>query len=142
MNKTGARSTAREAALQLLYALEASGETEAHVLRTFWYETPGDPEGRPYAEELFSGTLARLAEIDDRIREASDNWRVERMSRVDRNILRLGACELVAFHDVPVKVVINEAVELAKRFGTAESSAFVNGVLDRIAVAAGRTPES
>jgi len=63
------------------------------------------------------------------------------MSRVDRNILRLGACELVAFRDVPVKVVINEAVELAKRFGTAESSAFVNGVLDRIAAAVGRRPE-
>ena len=65
----------------------------------------------------------------------------ERMSRVDRNILRLGACELVAFRDVPVKVVINEAVELAKRFGTAESSAFVNGVLDRIATAVGRRPD-
>ena len=80
-------------------------------------------------------------ELDQLITASSNNWRLERMSRVDRNILRLGACELVAFRDVPVKVVINEAVELAKRFGTAESSAFVNGVLDRIATAAGRTPE-
>lgn len=64
------------------------------------------------------------------------------MSRVDRNILRLGTAELVAFKDVPVRVVINEAVELAKRFGTAESSAFVNGVLDRIATAAGRSAEA
>jgi N utilization substance protein B len=63
------------------------------------------------------------------------------MSRVDRNILRLGTCELLAFAGVPVKVAINEAVELAKRFGTAESSAFVNGVLDRIAKAIGRSPE-
>ena len=85
--------------------------------------------------------VERSQEIDDLIASASKNWRIDRMSRVDRNILRLGACELVAFRDVPVKVVINEAVELAKRFGTAESSAFVNGVLDRIAGAVGRTPE-
>jgi len=90
---------------------------------------------------LVAAAGERAAEIDQLITASSRNWRLERMSRVDRNILRLGACELVAFRDVPVKVVINEAVELAKRFGTAESSAFVNGVLDRIATAAGRSPE-
>ena len=82
-----------------------------------------------------------MTEIDPLLEQHSYNWRLDRMSRVDRNILRLGSVELVAFPDVPVKVVINEAVELAKRFGTAESSAFVNGVLDRIAGAVGRSAE-
>lgn len=138
MNKTGARSTAREAALQLLYALEASGETEGHVVQSFWRETPGDPEGRAYAEELFSGTLARLSEIDERIREASDNWRVERMSRVDRNVLRLGTYELMERSDVPRAVIIDEAIELAKRYGSEVSGKFVNGVLERVATEIGR----
>jgi transcription antitermination protein NusB len=139
MNKTGARSTAREAALQLLYALEASGEPEAHVLQNFWRETPGDPEGRKYSEDLFSGTLARLPEIDERIRAASDNWRVERMSRVDRNVLRLGTYELMARPDVPRAVIIDEAIELAKRYGSEGSGKFVNGVLERVATELGRT---
>lgn len=138
MNKTGARSTAREAALQLLYALEASGEAERHVVQSFWRETPGDPEGRAYAEELFSGTLARLSEIDERIREASDNWRVERMSRVDRNVLRLGTYELMERSDVPRAVIIDEAIELAKRYGSEVSGKFVNGVLERVATEIGR----
>ena len=95
-----------------------------------------------FARELVAAASDGAAKIDELIASASKNWRIDRMSRVDRNILRLGVCELVAFRDVPVKVVINEAVELAKRFGTAESSAFVNGVLDRIATAVGRHPES
>jgi len=139
MNKSGARSTAREAALQLLYAHEASGEPEAHVLQSFWRETPGDPEGRQYAEDLFSGALGRQAEIDERIRAASDNWRVERMSRVDRNVLRLGTYELMARSDVPRAVIIDEAIELAKRYGSEGSGKFVNGVLERVATELGRT---
>ena len=95
-----------------------------------------------FARDLVAAAATeRGAKIDELIAASSKNWRIDRMSRVDRNILRLGACELLAFRDVPVKVVINEAVELAKRFGTAESSAFVNGVLDRIASAVGRTAE-
>lgn len=139
MTKTGARSTAREAALQLLYALEASGENERHVTQSFWRETPGDPEGRPYAEELFAGTLARLTEIDEKIRAASDNWRVERMSRVDRNVLRLGTYELLERSDVPRAVIIDEAIELAKRYGSEGSGKFVNGVLERVATEIGRS---
>ena len=100
-----------------------------------------DPSAQTFARELVAAASQHAAQVDALIGAASKNWRIDRMSRVDRNILRLGACELVAFRDVPVKVVINEAVELAKRFGTAESSAFVNGVLDRIASAVGRHPE-
>src|SRR5206468_10303963 len=94
-----------------------------------------------FARELVAAAATNAAKIDEAIVSASKNWRIDRMSRVDRNILRLGACELLAFRDVPVQVVINEAVELAKRFGTADSSAFVNGVLDRIATGVGRSPE-
>ena len=135
----GARSTAREAALQMLFAVEASGNPAEQVIREFWREHPGDPEGRGYADETVRGTLAELASTDARVQHASTNWRLERMARVDRNLLRLGAWELAHRTDVPRAVIIDEAVELAKRYGTQDSGAFVNGVLDRIADDCGRT---
>ena len=129
----GARTKAREAALQLLYALEAAGEPQEVVMREFWRETPGDPEGRPYADALVRGIMQQLPELDRRITAASENWRVERMTAVDRNLLRIGTYELVHVGDVPRAVAIDEAVEIAKRFGTEDSSKFVNGVLERVA---------
>jgi N utilization substance protein B len=140
----GTRRTGRAYALQLLYARDGDPSNDVTSAATDWareFELEIDTGAQAFARELVAAATERTAEIDELIVSASKNWRIERMSRVDRNILRLGACELLAFRDVPVKVVINEAVELAKRFGTAESSAFVNGVLDRIASAAGRTPE-
>ena len=137
----GARTTAREAALQMLFAIEASGADVEQAVRDFWRELPGDAEGRPYADEAVRGVHGALADLDARIVRASKNWRLERMTRVDRNLLRLGAWELVARPDVPRAVVLDEAVELAKRFGTEESGAFVNGVLDRIADDCGREDE-
>ena len=140
----GTRRTGRAFALQLLYARDGDPSTDVAGTAASWadaFELEIDAAAQAFARGLVAAATARGAEIDEMITSASKNWRIERMSRVDRNILRLGACELVAFRDVPVKVVINEAVELAKRFGTAESSAFVNGVLDRIATAAGRTAE-
>jgi N utilization substance protein B len=134
----GARSTGREAALQMLFALEAGGGLPARVIATYWRETPGDPEGRAYADEVVLGVGTELAAVDDAIRKASTNWRLERMARVDRNVLRLGAWELMHRMDVPRAVILDEAVELAKRYGSEESGAFVNGVLDRIAENAGR----
>jgi N utilization substance protein B len=137
----GARTTAREAALQMLFAIEAT-ETDLELcIGDFWRELPGDAEGRPYADEAVRGVRATLAELDARIVKASKNWRLERMTRVDRNLLRLGAWELVKMPDVPRAVILDEAVELAKRFGTEESGAFVNGVLDRIADDCGRQDE-
>jgi len=141
---TGTRRSGRAYALQLLYARDGDPATDVTGAAVSWadaFELDVDPQAQLFAKELVAAATERTAEIDELIATASKNWRIERMSRVDRNILRLGACELVAFRDVPVKVVINEAVELAKRFGTAESSAFVNGVLDRIASAVGRRPE-
>jgi N utilization substance protein B len=129
----GARTTARESALQLLYAVEAAGEPRATVVREFWRETPGDAEGRKYADALVAGICDHLEAIDARISAASENWRVERMTPVDRNLLRIGAYELQFVDDVPRAVAIDEAVEIAKRFGTEESSKFVNGVLERVA---------
>jgi N utilization substance protein B len=141
---TSGRRTGRAYALQLLYARDGDPATDVTGAAVSWaevFELDVDPAAQTFARDIVAAATERGKEIDELIASASKNWRIERMSRVDRNILRLGACELLAFRDVPVKVVINEAVELAKRFGTAESSAFVNGVLDRIATAAGRHAE-
>jgi transcription antitermination protein NusB len=140
----GVRRHGRAYALQLLYARDGDPDTDVRLAANSWseeFELEVEPAAQAFARDLVAAATERTREIDELIAASSRNWRLERMSRVDRNILRLGACELLAFRDVPVKVVINEAVELAKRFGTAESSAFVNGVLDRIATAAGRTAE-
>jgi N utilization substance protein B len=141
---SGARRTGRAYALQLLYARDGDPATDLSGPAASWaseFELEIDAAAQSFARELVAKAVERGTEVDELIASASKNWRIDRMSRVDRNILRLGACELLAFRDIPVKVVINEAVELAKRFGTAESSAFVNGVLDRIAGAVGRTAE-
>ena len=140
----GIRRTGRAYALQLLYARDNDASTNLASAASSWasdFELEIEPAAQEFATQLVAAAVERTKEIDDLIASSSKNWRLERMSRVDRNILRLGATELVAFKDVPVKVVINEAVELAKRFGTAESSAFVNGVLDRIASAVGRSAD-
>jgi len=141
---TGTRRSGRAYALQLLYARDGDPASDVAGAAVSWadaFELDVDPQAQLFARELVAAASEHAARIDSLIAGASKNWRIDRMSRVDRNILRLGACELIAFTDVPVKVVINEAVELAKRFGTAESSAFVNGVLDRIASAVGRRAE-
>jgi transcription antitermination protein NusB len=138
------RRSGRAYALQLLYARDGDPSTDVTGAAVSWadvFELEIDSQAQLFARDLVAAASERAAEIDELIAASSKNWRIDRMSRVDRNILRLGASELIAFRDVPVKVVINEAVELAKRFGTAESSAFVNGVLDRIAGAVGRQPE-
>lgn len=141
---TGTRRSGRAYALQLLYARDGDPSTDVAGAAVSWadaFELDIDPQAQLFARDLVAAATDRGVQIDALIAGASKNWRIDRMSRVDRNILRLGACELIAFPEVPVKVVINEAVELAKRFGTSESSAFVNGVLDRIAGAAGRRSE-
>jgi N utilization substance protein B len=134
----GARTTAREAALQMLFAIDATGNDTDQAISDFWRELPGDAEGRDYADALVRGVRSDADKLDARIRAASQNWRLERMARIDRNALRLGAYELLTRTDVPRAVILDEAVELAKRFGGEESSKFVNGVLDRIADDLGR----
>jgi transcription antitermination protein NusB len=134
----GARTTAREAALQMLFAIEATSADPERTIEDFWRELPGDAEGRAYADEAVRGVRAALADLDGQLSRASKNWRLERMTRVDRNVLRLGAWELAHQPDVPRAVVLDEAVELAKRFGAEDSAPFVNGVLDRVADELGR----
>jgi len=132
----GVRRKGRAYALQVLYALdlnEVAAPDQAVADYAGLFELEVDATSLEFAGQLVACVRERLAEIDDVIQSASRNWRLERMSRVDRNILRLAAGELRHFPEVPVKVAINEAVELAKRFGTGESPAFVNGILDRIA---------
>lgn len=144
----GVRSSGREAALHMIFALEMSGEHVEHVIGRYWRalplldnEAPYElhPETKAYAEACARGVAERQKELDDKIQAASLNWRLERMTRIDRNLLRLGAFELLGRADVPPAVILDEAVELAKRYGTGDSGAFVNGVLDRIAQMAGRS---
>ena len=139
----GARHSGREAALQMVFQLEASGAPADEVVTLFWrsFDADADPEGRPYADEIVRGVAAAQAELDRIITGASANWRLERMTRVDRNILRLGAWELAHRPEVPAAVILDEAVELAKAFGTEGSSAFVNGVLNRVAETLDRKAE-
>jgi N utilization substance protein B len=136
----GARHSGREAALQMLFQIELSGTSADDAIDLFWrsFDSDSDPDGRLYADEAVRGVTASREELDREIVRASANWRIERMARVDRNVLRLGAWELLHRRDVPRAVVLDEAIEIAKAFGTDESSAFVNGVLNRIAETVGR----
>jgi N utilization substance protein B len=138
----GHRRIARERALQALYQLDVQGAESGRpqdALEAAWQAAAeaGEPappdEIRQFAQELVVGVRQELAVLDKLIEAHSHNWRVDRMSRIDRNVLRLGAYELKYRPDVPKKVSLNEAVELGKRFGTEESSAFINGLLDKLA---------
>lgn len=136
----GARRMGRERALQALYQLESSQVRAEDALQAAWSaqaeeEGKPDPEAVRFARELVEGVQDDLAAIDALIEEHSHNWRLDRMSRVDRNVLRLGVFELKHRPDIPRRVTLNEMIELGKAFGTEESSAFINGLLDRVAVA-------
>ena len=137
----GARRTARERALQALYQLEMTPGSIGDALESAWAaaeEARKEPEAVKFARELVEGVMTNRAEIDRLIEQHSHNWRLDRMGRIDRNVLRLGVFELKYRPDIPKKVSLNEAVELGKNFGTEESSAFVNGLLDRVAAALGK----
>lgn len=132
----GTRRRGRELALQALYQMDVAGD-EGHGASELWRHF-AEPEGaapddaRTFAGELVSGVIEARERIDALITTAAEHWRLERLSQVDRNILRIGAYELLFRFDVPPNVAIDEAIEIAKRFGTKESPTFVNGVLDHI----------
>jgi transcription antitermination factor NusB len=127
------RRLAREIALAFLYQWDLRGEEVLPELDDLLLRDRRPPEVAEYAKELVRGTIEHRTEIDGRISEAAENWRIERMAVVDRNVLRMGVFEMDKKRDdVPPKVVINEAIELAKRFSTDQSGAFVNGILDRV----------
>jgi transcription antitermination factor NusB len=130
----GKRRRAREIALQFLYQLDLNGATDPTPYETEFWAQQGvlDEPTREYVGALVQGTKTHQAKIDELITQYTEHWELDRMSVVDRNILRLAVFELGWEHDVPPKVAINEAIEIAKKFGTRESSRFINGVLDRV----------
>ncbi|MGK2907561.1 MAG: transcription antitermination factor NusB [Desulfuromonadales bacterium] len=153
----GMRRQGREMALKVLYSLaDHEGGTLEHVLGDFWKNfqfrndvlgdtvvdetTPAQPEVRHFAERLVCGVAENLERIDREINSYSTNWALDRMARVDLAILRLAAFELIYCPDVPHNVVINEAIEIGKRFGTEETSSFINGVLDHLSQQHRSTP--
>ena len=137
------RTQGRELALQLLYQLDLRGDDVLREIDAYLEgESGADAEVRAFAKELLHGYMERRVEIDRRIEEVARNWQLRRMAAIDRNILRLGAYELLYRTDIPPLVAINEAIEMAKKYSTKNSGPFVNGILDNIRLkAVPRKPE-
>jgi transcription antitermination protein NusB len=129
----GIRRRARENALKILFACELGRNPIEDVIPAFWGDFETNTEGREFAEELARGTIAHLAEIDEAIQAVSIHWKINRMACVDRNILRMAAFELFYLDEIPKRVTLNEAIEIAKRYGNEDSWAFINGILDKLA---------
>jgi N utilization substance protein B len=137
----GSRRKGREAALRILYFMDVASVSGTQAIKSYWGhlidEVEGS-EGAEFANQIVQAYVEQEAEINELIRSASHHWRLERMPVVDRNVLRVAIVELREMGDIPKRVTLNEAVELAKRFGSEGSAAFVNGVLDRIATVLGK----
>lgn len=149
------RTRSREFALQILYEIDIAQVACEEAIKEFWEERTDlelsaderevleadkdEAEVREYAERLVRGVYGHIQATDPIIEKYAENWKMDRMACVDRNILRLATFEILHADDIPVKVAINEAVELAKRYGEGDSSKFVNGILDRIAKTHGKT---
>lgn len=127
----GSRHHARERALQILFQYDIHGRPGLWLDR-FWTDNEATDEVKAFAERLVAGVLEKKKELDGLIGKYATNWKVSRMPIVDRNILRAGVYELLWMDDVPAKVTVNEAIELAKSFGDDEASKFVNGILDQV----------
>lgn len=123
----GDRRKSREFALQTLYEIEMKGADPKSVLEHL------PEEVQKFSTDLLDGIFRNRKEIDEIIEKHSLHWKLNRMAVVDRNILRLAVYELLYLHDIPTSVILNEAIEIAKKFGTEESSAFINGILDKVA---------
>jgi N utilization substance protein B len=131
----GKRRKSRELAMQMLFQADVGKQTPDQVRQSFWKarEETIDNDTRGFAEDLFRVATAREEEIDALIEQHSANWRIPRMPAVDRNVLRLAVAELVGFPGTPIPIVINESLEIAKRYSAPESLSFLNGILDAIA---------
>ncbi|AFM01242.1 MULTISPECIES: transcription antitermination factor NusB [Desulfitobacterium] len=128
------RRLARETALQVLFQLDMTGENQ-DLKPTIhkWAEEFAVPEGSiPFAEELVEGTWTHKEVIDENLEKLSEGWSLSRMANVDRNLLRLASYEILFREDIPGRVTINEAIEIAKRYGSEESGKFINGILDKV----------
>jgi N utilization substance protein B len=132
--KTGTRRKSRELALQMLFQFDMAKQEPDEVRKTFWSERKDlDEKVRGFADDLFRIALEHDKEIDELIERNAEHWRMDRMAAVDRNLLRAGVAEFLGFPKTPRPVVINEALEIARRFSTPESVQFINGVLDSVA---------
>ena len=130
----GTRRKSRELALQMLFQADMGKQQKEEVRHSFWRERAEvEGETREFADDLFGVASDRAAEIDEMIERHTEHWRMDRMAAVDRNILRLGVAEFLGYPDTPRPVVINEALEIARRFSAPESVHFINGVLDSVA---------
>lgn len=130
----GTRRKARECALQMLFAADVAKAQESALTNNYWNELGEeelDEKTRGFADAIVLGALRQLDTIDDRIRTRAEHWRIERMAIVDRNVLRLAVYEFL-FTDTPHTVIINEALEIARRFSSYEATQFINGILDAI----------
>lgn len=134
----GKRRQARVLAFSLLYQLEFHPDDAEEAIKAFWKDHPVPPEVEAFANELVQGTLKHWEVIDQILAEHAEHWTLPRMALVDRNILRLATYELLWRDDIPEKVAINEAIELAKTYSTEDSGRFVNGILDKIKALRGR----
>jgi len=128
------RTRSRELALQFLYQVDLLGPEKVNDLTSFLQEQAegGDAETTRYARLLVEGTLDATPELDAEIQLVAQNWQVDRMAVIDRNVLRMAAFEILHCDEIPPKVAINEGIELGKRFSTQNSGAFINGILDKI----------
>ena len=129
----GKRSKSREIALQVLYQIDVSNNDVEEAFNLFWHHFTPSEDLKDFSQIIVQGVYHHIEEIDAIIEHYSEHWRLERMSIVDRNILRSAIFELMFCADVPTKVVLNEAVELGKKFGSNKSGSFVNGILDKVA---------
>lgn len=129
----GLRRKGREAAFQLIYQIDLGGMSFEDASREFWDQLGVPKDARDFAVSLIKGVVDNLPKIDELISEYSHNWKLHRMNTVDKNILRIGVYELIFCADTPTKVVINEAIEIGKKFGTQDTGSFINGILDKIA---------
>ena len=126
------RTQAREYALQILYQIDVRKDPEDRILVDFWKNIEAEPEVSDFAAKLVIGAIRNKKRIDEVISKYASNWKMSRMAVIDRNVLRMATFELLFCDDIPPKVSINEAVDLAKKFGDIESGKFVNGILDKI----------
>ena len=128
----GARRRARELAVQFLYQMEANPLEPHEALESFRQSVSASRQVKEFATRIVAGVQQYREEIDRIIGKYSEHWRLERIDRVDKNILRMGVFELLYCDDIPVKVALNEAIDIGKQFGTEESGAFINGIPDKI----------
>jgi N utilization substance protein B len=128
----GLRRRAREAALKILYQIEMSGYPFEECIETYWNNLGENQDVKEFSTFLVRGIHRFLSEIDEKIKKTAKNWSIERMHKVDLSILRMAIFEIFYTNETPYKVVINEAIELAKKYGTDDSYAFINAILDKL----------